>query len=212
MSVSNTHFFSNNLFQHANSFGDTLYNLSMERGDFWKEIRWQLDYNAAWKKIKIGNDEISREQITLLALLNLPLTPSHIPAIIRACPYDSLQKLVGFKVEPIVYAVYFGDYELVRLLLDQGAPADLKIPKEREKAGDFKGYSLVDIAVFLDHLAIFHLLIEKGAFDPNGPPLSFNIDFFKDKTRLLKKSNSTQVDRGFCPTGWIGFFSPTLGS
>lgn len=162
--------------------GDTLVGLKTEAKDFWREVRDWLDNGTRWDKVKIGDAEISKDRIASFAKLNLLITPSLLARF--KITDETLFELIRSKIDPIASAVYLGDIELVRALMLEGACSNLVI--EGKESGNFKGYSLLDIAIFSDQLEIFNLLLEQGAAKPNGPVITLRMDFLKQRPVMIK--------------------------
>lgn len=170
---------------------ETLVGLKLEAHDFWAEMREWLANETPWKKVKIGETEISREKIASFAELNLFLKPSLLGRMANEITDEALSELIHAKIDPIVRAVFLGDIELVKALLSEGAHSNLVIEGEASKS--FNGYSLLDIAIFRNQSEIFDLLLAKDAAKPDGPKIRLPIDFLKQKTDMLK----SLVQHGF---------------
>lgn len=150
---------------------------------FWKEITEWLYSSAIWKTVKIGTEEIARGKIILLAALDLLISPELLPTIAKISE-DCLRLLLHSKIDPIVRATYLGDLALVKALLKQGSSPSLVM--RGYDALDFRGHSLLDVAILSGHSEIVELLMSEVATRSEDPHISLSLDHLKESPDILK--------------------------
>ncbi|MDP1834431.1 MAG: hypothetical protein Q8K75_00750 [Chlamydiales bacterium] len=153
--------------------------LTVDVGVFWQELENSLNSDPSWSHLRLGDAEIVREKMALIAQLRLPIPIEHLPAIAKIDDID-LQKLGERDVRRITRAVYLGEYGIVKEMLETGS-----LPTAASLSPNFyliNDLSLLDIALLRGHDDLVILLL---SYWPEQEAININVS----KALLASKSH-----------------------
>lgn len=128
---------------------------------------------------------LNNNKIKFIRQLALPLDEARYPDIANKFTMMEIMDLAAARVHPIVYAVYLGEYDLVKRYLNEGISVHfLCIGVD---AGIFRGRSLLDITIERDYEDIFDLLFDKGVAKFNGPSIRIPQTILKKRPNMAAK-------------------------